>query len=567
MIAVVGLGFCLPGGLSRPDPLWRALSEKRDLIGPLPENRRTFFPAAKQPYPEQGGYLEDVDQFDAGFFGIKGLEACYMDPQQRRLMEVVWESFEDAAICPSKLSGEDVGVFVGAHAEDYREIAHNLKSEINAYWISGNNTSVLANRISHYYNFRGPSLTVNTACSSGLEAVRQAVDALRLGHCHAAVVAAANLILTPTITISANRAGILSPEARCRTFDAAADGFVRGEGVLAFILKPLDVALADGDRVYGVIRNSVVMHNGRTPSLTAPGLTAQRDLLVRAYRDLPLECLRFIETHGTATPLGDSVEIEALKAAFQTLNFQGRVALGSIKTNLGHLESAAGLVGLLKGLLCLQHQQIPGQLGFDRVHPLLRLQDSSFYIPRETEPWPSSGPRMFGVSSFGFGGTCNHVVVEEAPVREFATLPRTLLPFPFSARNEESLPKVVENALQALGPATDLHALSRTLVAGREALSFRMGTWAEDVDHLRAQLQAYLAGRGEGELWLAGSYLRGPRPRVTASPGDSRSWIAAWVRGAEVNAPFEQIYPRLSWPTYPFKRRSYWLPAGEQTET
>ncbi|MFF0579687.1 SDR family NAD(P)-dependent oxidoreductase [Streptosporangium saharense] len=410
-IAVVGVSCRLPGAPT-PAEFWRLLADGGDAVRDSPMGRRGV--------PARGGFLDTIDEFDAGFFSISPREAATLDPQQRLLLELAWEAFEAAGIMPVSAHGAPYGVFVGAMADDYATLTHRAgPSAITPHTLTGLNRGALANRVSYALGLRGPSVSVDTAQSSSLVAVHLAVESVRSGECAVALVAGVNLMLAADSTIAAERFGGLSPDGRCATFDAAANGYVRGEGGVAMLLKPLRAALVDGDEVLCVVHGSAVNNDGATDGLTVPSPQAQREVLLAA-------CLRagvaphdvqYVEAHGTGTALGDPTEAAALGAAYGA----GRPAdapllVGSVKTNVGHLEGAAGIVGLLKTVLGLHRRRIPASLHLVTPNPVIPFDDLRLAVVTRLSPWPRPDlPLLAGVSSFGMGGTNCHIVLGEAP--------------------------------------------------------------------------------------------------------------------------------------------------------
>ncbi|RKT56259.1 type I polyketide synthase [Saccharothrix australiensis] len=399
-IAVVGMSCRLP---KAPDPeaFWRLLRDGVDAVGPPPEGR-----AGTRP----GGYLDRVDGFDAAFFGVSPREAAAMDPQQRLALELAWEAVEDARL-PAVAAR--TGVFIGAAWDDYTTLTY--PHHVTPHTLTGTNRGVVANRVSHFLGARGPSLAVDTGQSSALVAVHLAVESLRRGESALALAGGVNLNLSGARETAAAEFGGLSPDGRCYTFDARANGFARGEGGGLVVLKPLVAALADGDRVYGVIRGSAVNHDGATPGLTVPAAEAQEQVIRAALARSGVRAgdVRYVELHGTGTPVGDPVEAAGLGAAHRSRDTA--LLVGSAKTNVGHLEGAAGVVGLLKVLLSVWHGALPPSLNHVEPHPGIPLDELKLRVQTSLTPWPGEGPRIAGVSSFGMGGTNAHVIVAQAP--------------------------------------------------------------------------------------------------------------------------------------------------------
>ncbi|MEU4447808.1 SDR family NAD(P)-dependent oxidoreductase [Actinosynnema sp. NPDC050801] len=420
-VAVIGMAGRMPGS-DDLDGFWRDLAAGRDLIGPAPADRADLLG------DHRGGFLDRVAEFDPEFFAMSPNEARLVDPQHRLFLEAVWRALEDAGYRPDEVSGRQVGVFAGVSTADYGELVVRAGGPTKAHMATGIARSILANRVSHLLDLRGPSEVVDTACSSALVAIHRAVRALRSGECELALVGAVNLNLSPGLFSVFTQSGMLSPDARCKTFDRAADGYVRGEGVGVLVLKSLDRAVADGDRVHGVVLGSAVNHAGKSPSLTAPNPRAQADVLHAAHLDagVPPTTVSYLEAHGTGTALGDVVEVEGMRQAFARLYADHgqepptapHVAIGSVKTNIGHLEAAAGIAGVVKVLLSMRHRTLPAHLNVVEPNPLLRLPGSPFRINDRTTEWPGvpgeDGEPVWraGVSGFGFGGTNAHVVLE-----------------------------------------------------------------------------------------------------------------------------------------------------------
>ncbi|MGW8719327.1 beta-ketoacyl synthase N-terminal-like domain-containing protein [Streptomyces althioticus] len=417
-VAVVGVGCRFPGGADSPAAYWQLLTDGRDAVGTVPEGRWERFVPAGSVLPadlgRHGGFLDDVEEFDAEFFGIAADEAVALDPQQRMLLEVTREALDHAAIPAPSLAGTRTGVFVGISGTEYAHLTAGRPESVTPWTAAGASLSVAAGRVSYALDLRGPSLAVDTACSSSLVAVDHAVRALADGTCDVALAAGVNVLLSPTVTLGLQRAGALSADGRCKAFDAAADGMVRGEGCGVVVLKRLPDAERAGDRVLAVITATEVNSDGRSNGLTAPNAAAQRDLLAHAHGADGRQ-LDYVEAHGTGTPLGDPVEAGALGAVLgQGRSAEQPLLLGSVKTNIGHLEAAAGIAGLIKTVLALHHDELPGQLHFAEPNPHLDLDALRLRVLTAPEPWPRySGTATAGVSSFGFSGTNAHVVLRE----------------------------------------------------------------------------------------------------------------------------------------------------------
>ncbi len=403
-IAVVGMGCRFPGA-DNPQDFWQLLTGGGDAI---------TVNSSRWEQPAPGGFLKDIDKFDANFFNISPREAAEIDPQQRLLLETAWTALESGGINPLSLQGSRTGVFVGISSQDYSQIRLQKSLETNPYVGTGNAHSIAANRLSYILDLRGPSLAVDTACSSSLVAVHLAVQSLQTGECESAIVGGVNLLLSSELTETFTKSGMMAADGRCKTFSALADGYVRGEGCGVVILKPLSQAIKDGNPVLGIIRGSAINQDGRSNGLTAPNGLAQQAVIRQALANAGVDAaeVSYVEAHGTGTALGDPIEVNSLKSVYNRPS--GDLWLGSVKANIGHLESAAGIAGLIKTILCLQNQSIPPQLHLEALNPHIEIKDTPISIPTILQPWQleDNKPRLAGVSSFGFGGTNAHVILE-----------------------------------------------------------------------------------------------------------------------------------------------------------
>ncbi|MCC6498806.1 MAG: amino acid adenylation domain-containing protein [Anaerolineales bacterium] len=421
-IAILGLSCRFPQADS-PQAFWELLRNGVDAVTEVPPDRwdvdqfHADEPARGKTLTRFGGFLDNVDLFDPAFFGISPREAARMDPQQRLLLEVSWEALENAFIPPTSLAGTRTGVFVGISSYDYSRLQFDDPEMIDAYAGTGNAHSIAANRLSYVFDLRGPSMAVDTACSSSLVSVHLACQSLRSGESDLALAGGVNLILTPELTITFSQARMLAPDGHCKTFDANADGYVRGEGCGIVVLKRLSDAMRDGDNILALIRGSAVNQDGRSNGLTAPNGLAQQDVIRTALNQAGVtpNQISYIEAHGTGTPLGDPIEMASLNAVLNGDSNQ-RVIVGSVKTNIGHLESAAGIAGLIKVVLAMQNESIPPHLHLKEINPYLSLDGSRIEIGTYLRPWKRRDqPRFAGISSFGFGGTNAHIVLSDAP--------------------------------------------------------------------------------------------------------------------------------------------------------
>lgn len=398
-IAIIGMSCKLPGGIEHPDLLWQTLIAEQCKIGSYPSSRGTWPSGVLMPGIDQGGFVENADKFDPSFFRISPLEAEITDPQQRMLLQLSWACFEDAGILPESLKGSETGVFVGASNSDYSRLTQDAKTSIEAHHATGSSLAVLANRLSYFYDFSGPSLLIDTACSSSLVALHSAVRSLRSGECCTALVGGVNLICHPDLSVAYHKAGMLSHDARCKVFDASASGYVRAEGGVVLLLKPLARAEVDGDQIHAVLKGSAINHGGLAAGLTVPNPLKQSELLRDAWRDagVSFHDLGYIEAHGTGTSLGDPIEVQGILSAFssdQTGEYKNACGIGSVKSNLGHLESAAGITGLLKVVLCLKHKQIAASINFSKLNPKIEIEESHLYVANKLANWTSNNPAL-----------------------------------------------------------------------------------------------------------------------------------------------------------------------------
>ncbi|CFH03977.1 phenolpthiocerol synthesis type-I polyketide synthase PPSB [Mycobacterium tuberculosis] len=429
-VAVVGIGCRFPGDVDGPESFWDFLVAGRNAISTVPADRwdaeAFYHPDPLTPgrmTTKWGGFVPDVAGFDAEFFGITPREAAAMDPQQRMLLEVAWEALEHAGIPPDSLGGTRTAVMMGVYFNEYQSMLAASPQNVDAYSGTGNAHSITVGRISYLLGLRGPAVAVDTACSSSLVAVHLACQSLRLRETDLALAGGVSITLRPETQIAISAWGLLSPQGRCAAFDAAADGFVRGEGAGVVVLKRLTDAVRDGDQVLAVVRGSAVNQDGRSNGVTAPNTAAQCDVIADALRsgDVAPDSVNYVEAHGTGTVLGDPIEFEALAATYG--HGGDACALGAVKTNIGHLEAAAGIAGFIKATLAVQRATIPPNLHFSQWNPAIDAASTRFFVPTQNSPWPTAeGPRRAAVSSFGLGGTNAHVIIEQgselAPVSE-----------------------------------------------------------------------------------------------------------------------------------------------------
>ncbi len=512
-IAVIGMGCRFPGGIHSPEAYWQLLLNGTDAIREIPPERWQA-EAYYDPDPDApgkmstkwGGFLDQIDRFDADFFRISRREAVSMDPQQRLLLEVAWESLENAGIAPHTLYGSATGIFIGIGGFDYGYLSlrHGDIAAIDAYLATGSTHSVASGRLSYVLGLQGPSVSIDTACSSSLVALHQAVQSLRLGECDLALAGGVNLILTPEFHINFSKAHVLSADGRCKAFDAAADGFVRSEGCGLVVLQRLSTAMAAGAPVLAVVKGSAVNQDGRSSGLTVPNGPSQQAVVRKALANAEVEPgqVGYVEAHGTGTALGDPIEVQALAEVFGAARSQADpLLIGSAKTNLGHLETAAGVAGFMKLVLAVRHGVLPPHLHLNNLNPHIPWQEIPVKVTTDTTPWPHDGaPRIGGVSSFGFSGTNAHVIVAQPPAvpdqaatdeqRSGAERERPLHILPLSAGSDEALERQIERYRQDLAQKEEIELgdVCYTAGVGRTHFKHRAAFIAEDMPALQARL-------------------------------------------------------------------------------
>ncbi|SFQ00002.1 Acyl transferase domain-containing protein [Amycolatopsis arida] len=567
-IAVVGVGCRLPGGISGLDGLWSALSEGRDLVSELPIDRfateRFVDPARRRRgkcYTSAAGVLTgfNLAEFDAKFFGVSPREASRMDPQQRLLLEMSVEAFDDAGIDPAGLTGSDTSVFVGISEVGYSFFQNANLSSVNAYTNSGCAASIAANRLSYFFDFHGPSMAIDTACSSSLVAVHQACRSLVDGTCRVALAAGVNVLLNPYSFVGFARASMLSPSGRCRPFSANADGYVRAEGGGVVVLKRLSDAVADGDRVHGVILGSGTNCDGRTRGLALPGARTQEALLRQVYAAAGVEPdeVGYFEAHGTGTPVGDPIECAAIGGALGRHRRKGQLLpVGSVKSNLGHLEPAAGMAGLLKALVVLRHHTVPPTLHVTPPNPEIDFTGWGLAPAVEAGPLSTDGRGVVGVNSFGFGGANAHVIVGAGPApRPNGAPPAAMrLPVVVSARSPEALTVAAERMAEHLADATPVGFTDIAYTAARRRghhphrAVVLAGDGREAADRLRRVLDQPAAAVGRGRATARGrvAFVFSGNGAQWAGMGADLLATDAVFRSA-VAAVDARLRPRLGW--------------------
>jgi acyl transferase domain-containing protein len=613
-IAVIGMSGRFPGAPDL-DAFWRNLEAGKDAITEIPQQRwdwRSFYGDPRSETNKTniryGGFIDGIGEFDPLFFGISPREARFMDPQQRLLMTWAWKAVEDAGYNPMSLSGSNTGVFFGTGTTGYSQLVAESGEPIEGYSSIGATPSMGPNRLSYFLDLHGPSEPIETACSSSLVAIHRAVRAIHAGDCEMALAGGANTIIVPWAHISFSRAGMLAEDGRCKAFAAGADGYVRGEGVGILLLKKLAAAERDGDIVHAVIRGSAENHGGRASSLTAPNPKAQSALIRAAHEaaDIDPRTVTYIEAHGTGTQLGDPIEVNALRAAFSQLyesNASERevganhCGIGTVKTNIGHLEMAAGVAGLIKVILQMKHRKLAASLHCEQVNPLIQLVGTPFHVVTQTQPWKAltdraglEVPRRAGVSSFGFGGVNAHVVIEEySPQRARAAADKPHAGAPalivLSAKDGDRLREQTQQLLDYVRSQQpkdeDLIDIAYTLQVGREPMEHRVAFDVVTANELELRLSRYLEGVVAPENAYRGEKLRGRAAASAQASDDSAELLEtyveqrdygrlldSWAHGASFDwrklyrrpGAYERCAPRRrSLPTYPFARTRYWI--------
>ncbi|MES9775435.1 SDR family NAD(P)-dependent oxidoreductase [Bacillus velezensis] len=611
-VAIIGISCAFPMA-ENPEMFWENLAGEKDCISEIPPERWDWRQYYGDPQKDKnasnvkwGGFIDETAQFDPLFFGISPHEAEMMDPQQRLLMMHVWKAIEDAGCSAKSLSGTNTGIFAGTTNSGYAQEASKFHIEIEGFSAAGTVPSIGPNRMSYFLNIHGPSEPIETACSSSLVAVHRAVRAIQAGDCGIAIAGGVNAIVSPDMHISFNKAGMLTEDGRCKTFSDQADGYVRAEGAGMIVLKTLSDAERDGDRIYAVIRGTAENHGGRAASLTSPNPKAQTEVMIKAYQQANIDprTVSYIEAHGTGTALGDPIEINGLKAAFAALYQKAGVtapdqphcAIGSVKTNIGHTELAAGMAGLLKIILQMQHKTLVKSLHCETVNPYISLDGSPFYFVRDTQPWKAatddSGnelPRRAGVSSFGFGGVNAHVVLEEyvSPVEEKQWTAGEFQPslFILSAKTAEQLKERAEQLRRYLEKTHSadgaLAGIAYTLQLGRDEMEERLAVIAETKEELTKALNDFLSGKETGQNFFTGrnkamKQLFTEMTDNAEMSGTVDQWIEAgkyamlaklWVQGLHVD--WNKLYPdqrpkKVSLPVYPFAKTHCWIPHSAQ---
>ncbi len=515
-IAIIGMACRFPNGADTLDKYWHLLQNGEDAITGIPEQRNAIglnlninAESQGQEIVKYGGFLNDIDLFDARFFNITPREAANIDPQQRLLLELTWEALENAGINPESLAGSQTGVFTGVFSNDYEllQVKYNGDNGVNTFFATGTSPSLMAGRVSYVFGFNGPTISVNTACSSSLAAVHMARQSLLNKECGVAIASGTNLLLSPELNIAFAESGMLAPDGRCKTFDADANGYVRSEGCGVVVLKPLLNAIEDNDNIFAVVRGSALNHDGASNGLTAPNGIAQESVIRKALSDAGItpDDVSYIEAHGTGTELGDPVEFKAIENVFAPERVNDNpLFIGSVKTNIGHTEAAAGIAGLIKTSLALRNSYIPQHLHLKKLNPLIQNEKAAINIPVKGIAWPKNGTNkkhIAGVSSFGFSGTNAHIILEEAGKNikksDYQNRPdREPHIFTLSTKDGNALKELAQRYKDYIVDHNDekIADICYTVNSGRAHFDHSLAIVAESVDELSENLNSFLAG-------------------------------------------------------------------------
>lgn len=600
-IAIIGMACRLPDA-SNYEEFWENLKMGRSSVRETPKERWDWkdyceISELSKDISKWGTYINDVDTFDARFFEFSNREVEIMDPQQRIMLELSWSCFEDAAICPSSVSGKEIGVFCGAFNCDYKELLDYNQKSIDAYTLLGTTSSLIPNRISYYFNLNGPSYEINSACSGTQLAIHNACDSILNGECEMALAGGISLSLSPTRQAAITQLGILSKTGSCKTFDKNADGYVRGEGAGILLLKKLSEAMRDGDPIHGVIKGSAINHGGKMHTLTYPNANAQADLIKKAIKaaNISPQTISYIEAHGTGTRKGDPIEIDGLKKAFSNFDMndssqeqrKNYCGIGAVKTNVGHLEPASSIPSVIKVLLSMKYRQLPGLLHFNELNPEISVKDTPFYFVKELTNWDNLRidgneiPLRAGISSFGVGGANGHIIIEEPPKKEKScTYENEFYLICISAKTSESLRNRVmdlKDWLDVSGQKCNLNDISFTLMIGREHFSERIAFVANNISDLKKRIVEVLENNESDKNKPVNSFtqqeidkllyqVKECRNRTDSEYRDKLTKLAQlYTDGHEFD--WKKVFPllgrRINLPTYPFMKEHFPLPKSK----
>jgi acyl transferase domain-containing protein len=592
--AIIGIHCVMPQA-DGPDALWDNLLHGRDCIELIPRERWDWRALYGDPLQQPGvttankaGFIRDVDMFDAALFNISPREAKLMDPRQRLLLEGTWRTIENAGYRPSDLSRQPVGVFIGATGDEYFALLQQARHAIDQFSLTGGGRSFLANRLSYHFGWHGPSEVVDTTCSSSLVAVHNAIRAIESGDCTMAIAGGINIMIDPRPHLSLAKLGVLSADGACKTFDAGANGYARGEGLGLVLIKPLPQAEADGDHIHAVISGTAINHGGRANSMTTPNHRAQARVIVEAFRRGAVEPrqIGYIEAHGTGTRLGDPIEVEGIKEAFAALYAERNdvlakakpISIGAIKANIGHLEAAAGIAGLLKLVLMLRHGKLPPLVHLKAINPEIDVRNTPFRFQAEASEWDIARgelgrriPRAASISAFGIGGVNAHAVVREhlAQRPHGAARPSPAV-VPLSARSRDQLAQyagLLRDAVREGTSGLSLEDVAFTLALGREAFTERAAIVTESLEELAEQLDGIAAGKAPHRVWYGVARIDAKRPSppgedVSLNPASAlplHELAAAFAAGRRVDWNHLERRRRVPLPGPPFARARHWV--------
>ncbi|AAK81287.1 acyl transferase domain-containing protein/acyl carrier protein [Clostridium acetobutylicum] len=562
-IAIIGLGLRLPGGADNKEKLWDILAKGVDCTIDVPKDRWNidlFYnpdrSAIGKTHAFRGGYLNNIDKFDAGFFGITPREASSMDPQQRILLETSWEAFEDAGIDTTKLAGKDVGVYIGAFTVDYKVLQFNSANQplLESQSATGDMMTMVSNRLSYVYNFTGPSMSIDTACSSSLVSLHLACKAIENNECSMAIAGGVNIMINPQYTIAESKGGFLSPDGRCKSFDAKANGYARGEGAGIVVLKPLDKAIEDNDNIYCVIEATAVNQDGHTKGITVPNGEAQEKLMEEVYENAGISAkdISYIEAHGTGTRVGDPIEAKAIGAALgKDRSNTDKCFIGSMKSNIGHLESAAGVAATIKASLMLKKKQIPPSINFNTPNPNIPFDSMCIKVPTKLEKLPSKrGKSYIGINCFGFGGTNAHVVMSSYSKNNKASnrneVTKRELPYvlTISARSETALMELVKKYKKHIRKADDEYSLEDLCYSAarrRAHHNYRMAIVFNTKEELCEKIDSFIRKEDIEGVFTGGKLSHKKEKAVFVYTGMGPIWWAMGRQLLETNKIFRGV--------------------------
>ncbi len=603
LVAITGISCNFPGS-EDANTYWQNLKNGENLITQIPDDRPGLkiiktddLETLESSSNQWGGFIDGIKEFDADFFGISPSEAITMDPQHRIFLQTAWKAIEDSGYAPSSLSGGNIGVFAGISTSDYSEFIIENSTSSSVYAATGIAHSLLSNRLSYILDIHGPSENIDTACSSSLVAVNRAVQAICNKECDQAIAGGVNALLATTNFDLITKAGFLSKDGKCKTFDESANGYVRGEGAGVIFLKPVHKAIEDGDYIYAVIKGTSVNHGGRTVSLTAPNENAQAALIVNAFENAGItsDTITYIEAHGTGTVLGDPIEVNSLKKAFRKQSSENTkqdnyCGLGSVKTNIGHLEAASGIAGLIKVVLALKNRKLPASINFKKLNPYINLNGSPFYIVKKTKKWENLTnkdgniiPLRAGISSFGYGGSNAHVVVEEYDnqmrLMEDFSEPHVVL---LSAKTANALQRYIHALHNFLLNDDDqtgkgdilLSDIAYTLQTGRDHFSERIAFIADSKLELKKILKNLISEKQDSSRIFIGNSVRiksenSHKMAQLLEEKNLEKLAQLWIEGFEID--WYQLHDKVacrkvSLPTYQFEKKYYWIQEAKPQE-